>query len=63
MEFVKTQEALEGIIDKYADLVASEYKNLKSEYSLQSSQQIKEVLSRMDDENRLLQIGIVGRLS
>ena len=62
MEFVKTQEALEGIIDKYADLVASEYKNLKSEYSLQSSQQIKEVLSRMDDENRLLQIGIVGRV-
>ena len=62
MEFVKTQEALEGIIDKYADLVASEYKNLKSEYSLQGSQQIKETLSKMDDENRLLQIGIVGRV-
>ncbi|HFU75956.1 MAG TPA: hypothetical protein ENK66_06890 [Arcobacter sp.] len=62
MELVKQLEKLEDIISKHKDLMEKESRSLISEYSISSAQKAQKELNKIEDENRLLQIGIVGRV-
>jgi predicted GTPase len=56
------QEKLETIVTKYNNIIGNESKNLVAEYAIQSSVKTKEAFQKIEDENRLLQIGIIGRV-
>ncbi|MAD02427.1 MAG: hypothetical protein CMK65_02205 [Pseudoalteromonas sp.] len=62
MELFKKLESLEGIVTNYASLIEKESRNLASEYSIGTSQAIQDELKQIEDNNRLLQIGVVGRV-
>ena len=62
MEIINIQEKLESIISKYQDLIEREAKNLKAEHSIGTVQKTKEAIEKIDGEDRLLQIGILGRV-
>ena len=62
MGLLKKLESLEGIVIKHNDLIEKESRNLKNKHSINSSQKIKDEINQIEDENRLLQIGIVGRV-
>ncbi len=62
MEIINIQEKLESIISKYQDLIEREAKNLEAEYSIGTAQKTKEAIEKIDGEDRLLQIGILGRV-
>jgi hypothetical protein len=62
MEVINTQEKLENIIAKYNNIIGDESKILVEEYAIQSSIKTKEALQKIKEENRLLQIGVIGRV-
>jgi len=62
MKIIKIQEELESIISKHQDLIGREAKNLESEYSIGTAQKTKDAIKKIDGEDRLLQIGILGRV-
>lgn len=62
MELIKFREELENIIAKYNNIIGDESNNLIAEYAIQSSEKMKEALQKIEEENRLLQIGIIGRV-
>lgn len=62
MELIKFREDLENIITKYNNIIGEESKNLIAEYAIQSSEKTKDALHKIEEENRLLQIGIIGRV-
>jgi len=62
MSVISIQEELENIISKYQDLIGKEAKNLEVEYAIGTAEKTKEAIAKIDGENRLLQIGILGRV-
>ncbi len=62
MELIKFREELENIITKHNNIIGDESNNLIAEYAIQSSEKMKEALQKIEQENRLLQIGIIGRV-
>lgn len=62
MNIIKIQEELESIISKHQDLIGREAKNLEAEYSIGTAEITKEAIQKIDGGDRLLQIGILGRV-
>jgi len=62
MRIIQMQEELENIIAKHQDLIATESTNLQVEYAIGTAEKTKEALDKINGENRLLQIGILGRV-
>jgi predicted GTPase len=62
MELINQLKSLEDIISKHSDLIDKESRNLISEYSINSSQKTQDEINKIENDNRLLQIGIVGRV-
>ncbi|HFU76551.1 MAG TPA: hypothetical protein ENK66_09940, partial [Arcobacter sp.] len=62
MNIITIQEDLENIISKHQDLIGTEAKNLEAEYPVGTAQKTKEAIEKIDGDNRLLQIGILGRV-
>lgn len=60
--FLKKSEQIFTIIDKYNDLIGSEADVLKQELSIDSTENLREMLVNLENTGRLLQIGIVGRV-
>lgn len=62
MNVIKIQEEIESLINKHQDLIGTEAKNLEAEYAIGTVSKTKEAIKKIDGENRLLQIGILGRV-
>jgi len=62
MNIVETQKELEEIISRHQDLIGREAKNLQQELSIGSAKEAQDAIEKINDENRLLQIGILGRV-
>ena len=62
MELVNQLKSLENIINKHQSLVEKEARNLASEFSISSSEATQKEINEIENSNRLLQIGIVGRV-
>lgn len=59
---VETRETLEQIIGRYYDFLGDEAARLCREHSIPSTKDLQADLASIEDENRLLKIGIVGRV-
>ena len=59
---VETRETLEQIIGRYYDFLGDEEARLCREHSIPSAKDLQADLASIEDENRLLKIGIVGRV-
>jgi predicted GTPase len=59
---VAMQEKLESIVAQNNDLIGSEAENLFREASIVPAARLREDTKALDDEKRLLRIGIVGRV-
>lgn len=62
MNIISIQKELESIIAKHQDLIGREAKNLEVEYSIGTATKTKEALETIEGKDRLLQIGILGRV-
>lgn len=62
MNFIEKQKQLEKIIAKYQDIIGNEAQELSTSLALQTSDKNLEAIKQMEEENRLLQIGIIGRV-
>lgn len=62
MNIIEVQKDIETIIEKYQDLIGTEATNLRLEYAIETAQKTQEAIEKIDGENRLLQIGILGRV-
>ena len=62
MSVITMQEELENIISRHQDLISAEAKNLQQEYAIDTVQKTQEAIEKINGENRLLQIGILGRV-
>lgn len=63
MDFTEKQEELEKIISKYSeDIIGNEASNLALSLGIQTSKENKKAIAELENENRLLQIGVVGRV-
>jgi len=62
MKFIETQQQLEKIITKFQDIIGNEAQELNTSLRLQTSDKNLEAIQKLEEENRLLQIGIIGRV-
>jgi predicted GTPase len=62
MNIITMQKELEEIVSKHQDLIGTEAKNLQQEYAIGTAKATKEAIEKINGENRLLQIGILGRV-
>ncbi len=62
MDFLEMQRQLEEVISKYDDVIGNEAKSLALDLGIQPTEKYMATLKKIEDENRLLQIGIVGRV-
>jgi len=60
MDIIEMTRQLDAVVEKY-DL-REDSKLLKSEYSISNAEQLKQAIGEIEKENRLLRIGIVGRV-
>lgn len=56
------RKVLEETIIKYTDIIEDEAKSLQREHSIETIDKLHELFNQIEIENRLLQIGIVGRV-
>jgi predicted GTPase len=56
------RRVLEETIIKYTDIIEDEAKSLQREHSIETIDKLHELFNKIEIENRLLQIGIVGRV-
>ena len=61
-EIVSARETLEQIIKRYHDLIGNEADGLCRKHSIPSAKDLEADLASIVEENRLLKIGIVGRV-
>jgi predicted GTPase len=61
-EFIGKLEKIESLIAIYDDVIDGDTKNLKQEYAIISSEKIKQALEKAAEDERLLNIGIIGRV-
>ncbi|ADD67415.1 conserved hypothetical protein [Denitrovibrio acetiphilus DSM 12809] len=62
MNPIELSEKLETIVGEHAELLANEAKSLKDEYAIISPDALQKAVDEINAENRLLRIGIVGRV-
>ena len=62
MELINQLKSLENIVEKHRDLIEKESRNLVSEFSISTAEKTQYELGEIENSNRLLQIGIVGRV-
>ena len=62
MDLITKQQEIELIVNKYNDIIGGVAKRLNREHSLYSSVENIEAIQRLEEENRLLRIGIIGRV-
>ena len=62
MDIIQAQKELEEIVAKHQDLIGTEAKNLQNEYAISTSAETEKTIEQINGENRLLQIGILGRV-
>lgn len=62
MNMIQIQEEIEAIISKHHDLIGAEARNLEAECAIDTVSKTKEAIEKIEGENRLLQIGILGRV-
>ena len=56
------KDKLEQVIDRYGDFLGDEAANLAQEHGIPAAKELQANLTAIEDENRLLKIGIVGRV-
>ena len=61
-QLIKKRAKIAEITSKYDDLVGEEAKALQREYSIDSADKMTQALKTIENSERLLQIGIVGRV-
>jgi len=61
-QIIEMREDLGNTIAKYHDIIEDESKNIEREYGIDSVNSLKELFKNIENEDRLLQIGIVGRV-
>ena len=59
---IEKRKNLENIVDKYQDLIGGESEMLIQEHSISSAKDIEKRIKEIGDKNRLLNIGIIGRV-
>lgn len=63
MEFIEKQRQIESIVSKYdRKIIGEQARSLATEFGLQTSERNFEAIKQIEEEGRLLQIGIVGRV-
>jgi len=62
MEFLDTLKKTENLISLNKNILEDESKELLNEFSLESSEKLQLALKHSKEENRLLKIGILGRV-
>ena len=62
MSIITFQKELENIISRHQDLIGTEANNLQQEYAIDTAEKTEEAINSITEENRLLQIGILGRV-
>lgn len=63
IELLTKKEKLEGILAKYSDLIEDEAKLVESEFAFkETSEELKQRLEQLRQDDRLLKIGVVGRV-
>ena len=59
---LELRDNIKNIIDKNTNLIGTESDNLITEYGVEDSKEMSNAITMLENENRLLQIGIVGRV-
>ncbi len=59
---VAYRDELDQVIDRYGDFLGDEAENLAREHGIPAAKELQANLTAIEDENRLLKIGIVGRV-
>ncbi len=59
---VAYREKLDQVVDKYSDLLGDEATSLDQTHSIPSAKKLQAELAEIEDDERLLRIGIVGRV-
>jgi len=62
MKFLNKQMKLEKIVVKYDDIIGKDARDLVEKYSLNTYQRNLDEIKKLEDDHRLLRIGIVGRV-
>ena len=62
MNLINQLKSLENIVEKHRSLIEKESRNLVSEYSISTAEETQQEIAEIENSNRLLQIGIVGRV-
>jgi len=62
MNFLERQKKIEEIVAKYQDIIGADAKKIAGKLGISTSESNAEALKKIEDENRLLQLGIVGRV-
>lgn len=62
MDLINQLKSLENIIEKHRSLIEKESRNLVSEFSISTAEETQQEIAEIENNNRLLQIGIVGRV-
>ena len=60
---VTYREKIEQVVDKHRDFLGDEAAGLCAEHSIPAAKKLQEELAAIADEERLLKIGIVGRVN
>jgi predicted GTPase len=60
---IEQLERLETIIEKYSDIITDNMKNIRREFAVISSQQLRKKISEEDEKGRLLTLGIIGTVN
>ena len=61
-DIILWRKGIEEIEHRYDDIIRDEARTLEREHSIGSSEDIKKELAEIEDTDRLLRIGIVGRV-
>ena len=62
MDLINQLESLENVVVKHRSLIEKESRNLLSEFSISTAEETQQEINEIENSNRLLQIGIVGRV-
>jgi predicted GTPase len=60
--FTKKLAAIEAVTAQYDDVISSEAADLRKEYNIISAAELEQHLASLSNENRLLNIGYIGRV-
>jgi hypothetical protein len=62
VEIIEKLRKLEDLCASYEDVIGSDAKDIRKEYGLLSTDEMCEYLAELEEKNRLLNIGIIGRV-